>query len=72
MAAAVWRATWPVERIRQRFFNTFGMDLLLSLDLSQTRDFFSAFFSLSDFHWSVNAPAACCMSCAVLHPTWLP
>ncbi|KAL6745345.1 lycopene beta cyclase [Haematococcus lacustris] len=51
MSAAVWRAAWPVERIRQRLFNTFGMELLLSLDLQQTRDFFSAFFNLSDFHW---------------------
>eukprot|EP00798_Chlamydomonas_sp_ICE-L_P023577 gene23577-9104_t len=26
-------------------------DILLSLNLAQTRQFFSAFFSLSDFHW---------------------
>jgi hypothetical protein len=51
MSAAVWRATWPVERIRQRAFNVFGMEMLISLDLKQTREFFSAFFSLSDFHW---------------------
>uniref|UniRef100_A0A7S0RHM7 lycopene beta-cyclase n=1 Tax=Chlamydomonas leiostraca TaxID=1034604 RepID=A0A7S0RHM7_9CHLO len=51
MAAAIWRATWPVERIRQRAFNNFGMDMLLSLNLAQIRDFFNAFFSLSDFHW---------------------
>lgn len=51
MAAAVWRATWPVERIRQRAFNNFGMDMLLSLNLAQIRDFFAAFFSLSDYHW---------------------
>ena len=30
---------------------TFGMEVLLKLDLPQTRDFFSAFFALSDFHW---------------------
>lgn len=53
MAAAVWRATWPVERIRQRAFNTFGMDVLLALDLQATREFFAAFFSMSDFHWCV-------------------
>ncbi|KAF5830051.1 chloroplast lycopene beta-cyclase [Dunaliella salina] len=51
MAAAVWQATWPVERIRQRIFMEFGMEVLLSLNLQQTRDFFAAFFSLSDFHW---------------------
>ncbi len=50
-AASVWRATWPLERLRQRAFNTFGMDMLLSMNLRQTREFFSAFFSLSDFHW---------------------
>nr|ANY98896.1 chloroplast lycopene beta-cyclase [Dunaliella salina]QIW94443.1 carotene synthesis related protein [Dunaliella salina] len=51
MAAAVWRATWPVERIRQRAFFSFGMEMLLTLNLQQTRDFFAAFFSLSDFQW---------------------
>ena len=25
--------------------------MLLKLDLEETREFFSAFFSLSDFHW---------------------
>eukprot|EP00798_Chlamydomonas_sp_ICE-L_P023576 gene23576-9101_t len=51
MSKAVWQATWPIQRIRQRAFFTFGMDILLSLNLAQTRQFFSAFFSLSDFHW---------------------
>ncbi|EFJ41647.1 hypothetical protein VOLCADRAFT_107605 [Volvox carteri f. nagariensis] len=51
MANAVWRATWPVERVRQRAFFTFGMDVLLSLDLYEMREFFRAFFSLSSFHW---------------------
>jgi hypothetical protein len=27
------------------------MQVLLKLDLGETREFFSAFFSLSDFHW---------------------
>ena len=35
MSEAVWAATWPMERIRQRSFFTFGMDLLLSLNLTQ-------------------------------------
>lgn len=30
---------------------TFGMEVLLKLDLARTREFFSAFFALSDFHW---------------------
>lgn len=29
----------------------FGMEVLLKLNLTQTRYFFSAFFFLSDFHW---------------------
>ena len=38
-------------RLRQRAFFTFGMDVLLKLDLAETREFFAAFFALSDFHW---------------------
>mmetsp|Transcript_12609 Transcript_12609/g.27244 ORF Transcript_12609/g.27244 Transcript_12609/m.27244 type:complete len:555 (+) Transcript_12609:195-1859(+) len=51
MAEAVWQATWPVARLRQRAFNTFGMDMLLTLNLFQMREFFASFFSLSEFHW---------------------
>ena len=74
MSAAVWGALWPVQRLRQREFFNFGMEVLLKLDLQvrscwtlcvmglivymltpctpqETRDFFRAFFSLSDFHW---------------------
>ncbi|KAK9805848.1 hypothetical protein WJX73_007733 [Symbiochloris irregularis] len=51
LSASVWHAIWPVERIRQREFFTFGMDVLLQLDLRQTREFFTSFFSLSDYHW---------------------
>lgn len=51
MASNVWQATWPVERIRQRAFFCFGMDVLLKLNLAETREFFAAFFSLSDKHW---------------------
>eukprot|EP00878_Enallax_costatus_P018860 GHUV01019880.1.p1 GENE.GHUV01019880.1~~GHUV01019880.1.p1 ORF type:complete len:433 (+),score=152.84 GHUV01019880.1:416-1714(+) len=51
MAAGVWRSAWPVERLRQRAFFCFGMDVLLKLNLEETRNFFNAFFSLSDFHW---------------------
>ena len=50
-SAAVWAAMWPVQRIRQREFFDFGMEVLLRLDLEETREFFSAFFALSDFHW---------------------
>jgi hypothetical protein len=50
-AQYMWASIWPRERLRQREFMTFGMEVLLKLDLQQTRDFFSAFFALSDFHW---------------------
>lgn len=51
MTAKIWATMWPVQRLRQRAFFDFGMEVLLKLDLSETREFFSAFFSLSDFHW---------------------
>ena len=41
----------PGCRLRQRAFFVFGMDVLLKLDLAETREFFAAFFALSDFHW---------------------
>ncbi len=44
-------------RIRQRAFFSFGMDVLLSLNLAETRQFFAAFFALSDHHWQVWCPA---------------
>lgn len=51
MTSKIWKAIWPKERLRQREFFTFGMDVLLKLDLAETRQFFAAFFDLSDFHW---------------------
>lgn len=47
----VWSKIWPSSRISQREFFNFGMEVLLKLDLAETRDFFSAFFALSDYHW---------------------
>eukprot|EP00890_Picochlorum_soloecismus_P003143 jgi/Picsp_1/382/NSC_00380-R1_lycopene beta cyclase len=47
----IWTMIWPNQRIRQREFFNFGMEVLLKLDLAETREFFAAFFSLSDFHW---------------------
>lgn len=51
MSRAVWEAAWPVERLQQREFFNFGMEILLTLDLRETRAFFKAFFGLSDYHW---------------------
>ncbi len=31
--AAVWRQVWPAQRLRQREFFSFGMEVLLKLDL---------------------------------------
>ena len=47
----IWSIIWPNTRIRQREFFNFGMEVLLKLDLEETREFFAAFFALSDFHW---------------------
>lgn len=90
MSAAVWAAMWPVQRLRQREFFEFGMEVsgqggwvsgrqaegreaggqqvcwsysmptlpppypqvLLKLDLAETREFFAAFFSLSYPNWT--------------------
>lgn len=49
--ARVWGSMWPLSRKRQREFFDFGMEVLLKLDLEETREFFSAFFALSPFHW---------------------
>jgi len=45
--------SFELHRLRQREFFTFGMDVLMKLDLGETRQFFSAFFNLSDFYWQV-------------------
>ena len=36
-ATAAWASLWPMARLRQRAFFCFGMDVLLSLDLAETR-----------------------------------
>ena len=50
-ARRMWEAIWPAQRLQQRAFMNFGMEVILKLDLTQIRQFFAAFFSLSDFHW---------------------
>ena len=51
ISAEIWDTIWPAERLSQREFKNFGMEVLLTLDLRSTREFFSAFFSLSDYFW---------------------
>ena len=36
---------------RQASFHVFGMELLATLDLAATNDFFNTFFRLPDFYW---------------------
>ena len=36
-STAAWASLWPLARLRQRAFFCFGMDVLLSLDLAETR-----------------------------------
>ena len=50
-STAAWASLWPLARLRQRAFFCFGMDVLLSLDLAETRvrekrekEFFFLFF----------------------------
>ena len=62
------------RRLRQRAFFVFGMDVLLKLDLAETREFFAAFFALSDFHWQgflsarLTFPQACPACCHIDAP----
>eukprot|EP00899_Mesostigma_viride_P022213 jgi/Mesvir1/3176/Mv16334-RA.1 len=52
IAAGVWAAVWDQYRLEQREFFTFGMDVLLQLDLAGTREFFASFFKLSYKNWT--------------------
>jgi lycopene beta-cyclase len=46
----MWQSIWPASRLQQRALFTFGMEVIVQLDLTQMRQFLSAFFALSDFH----------------------
>lgn len=50
-AAQAWSYLWSADRRRQRAFMIFGLELILQLDVPQTRDFFNAFFKLPDRLW---------------------
>jgi len=51
-SSRAWASLWPAERRRQRAFFCFGMDVLLRLDLAETRQFFTAFFALPAPLWT--------------------
>lgn len=51
VAAAGWRAVWPIDLVRQRALHAFGMEALLGFDTATIQRFFSAFFDLGEEHW---------------------
>ena len=51
VSEAVWNALWNEERRRQASFHVFGMELLCTLNLEATSDFFTTFFNLPDNLW---------------------
>lgn len=50
-AGAAWGALWPKERRRERELYLFGLESLLTLDSTQTKDHFDAFFKLPPHLW---------------------
>lgn len=51
VAAAAWRAVWPIDLVRQRALHAFGLEALLRFDTATVQRFFSAFFDLGEEHW---------------------
>eukprot|EP00741_Cyanophora_paradoxa_P019393 tig00021127_g18721.t1 len=51
VAAAGWGALWSGAGRKEREFFKFGMEVLLDLDLAETRLFFDRFFALPDWQW---------------------
>ncbi|KXZ48182.1 hypothetical protein GPECTOR_30g278 [Gonium pectorale] len=47
----VWERLWPLEKRTQASFHVFGMELLATLDLAATNDFFNTFFRLPSNYW---------------------
>ncbi|KAG2438618.1 hypothetical protein HXX76_005167 [Chlamydomonas incerta] len=47
----VWERLWPQEKRTQASFHVFGMELLATLDLQATNDFFNTFFRLPSYFW---------------------
>lgn len=52
IAHRIWDNIWNVGRRRQRDFFNFGGEYLRNINLSTTRDFFTAFFDLPKEQWS--------------------
>ena len=50
-AQAAWETLWPRERLQARELYLFGLESLLTLDSTQTKDHFHAFFKLPPSLW---------------------
>lgn len=48
----VWDMIWPVSLRRTRVLHDYGLDVLIDLDLAETRAFFSTFFDLDPDAWA--------------------
>jgi len=51
LAALGWDAAWPPSHRRARMLHQVGLEVVLGLDLGETRSFFEAFFSLPQRRW---------------------
>ena len=51
VAAAGWKAVWPIDLVRQRALHAFGLEALLRFDTATVQRFFSTFFDLGEEHW---------------------
>ncbi len=52
LAQIGWEAIWSQARVQRRDLYLFGLETLLRLNLSQTQEFFAAFFALPPEQWS--------------------
>ncbi len=50
-AAAAWATLWPKDRLRVRELYLFGLESLLTLDSTRTKEHFDAFFQLPPQLW---------------------
>lgn len=48
---AAWNSVWPDDRRRAWMLYRYGMEVLVTMGVSSTADFFDAFFKLPPHHW---------------------
>lgn len=51
-AARAWEVLWPPDRVRVRRLHAFGLEALLAMDATTTRDFFRGFFAGRPGDWA--------------------